>query len=94
LPGQKVLITLVASDGAGQEGRSETLETVLPGRRFSNPLAAAVVEQRGVLALDAKNLPRVFDLHDALTIAPEETIPNLSLSAVAIGSRPARECPL
>jgi uncharacterized protein (TIGR02302 family) len=78
LAGQKVLITLVASDGAGQEGRSETLETVLPGRRFSNPLAAAVVEQRGVLALDAQNLPRVFDLHDALTIAPEETIPDLS----------------
>jgi uncharacterized protein (TIGR02302 family) len=78
LAGQKVVITLVATDGAGQEGRSETLETILPGRRFSNPLAAAVVEQRGVLALDAQNLPRVFDLHDALTIAPEETIPDLS----------------
>jgi len=78
LAGQKVRITLVATDGAGQQGRSETLETVLPGRRFSEPLAAAVVEQRGVLALDANNLPRVFDLHDALTIAPEETIPNLT----------------
>ena len=78
LAGQKVRITLVATDGAGQEGRSETLETVLPGRRFSEPLAAAVVEQRGVLALDAGNLQRVFDLHDALTIAPEETIPDLS----------------
>ncbi|MEQ8308977.1 MAG: TIGR02302 family protein [Hoeflea sp.] len=78
LAGQKVRITLVATDGAGQEGRSETLETTMPGRRFSNPLAAAVVEQRGVLALDAQNLPRVFDLHDALTIAPEETIPDLS----------------
>lgn len=78
LAGQKVRITLIATDGAGQEGRSETLETVLPGRRFSEPLAGAVVEQRGVLALDANNLPRVFDLHDALTIAPEETIPNLT----------------
>jgi len=78
LAGQKVLITLVATDGAGQQGRSETLETVLPGRRFSEPLAAAIVEQRGVLALDANNLQRVFDLHDALTIAPEETIPNLT----------------
>jgi uncharacterized protein (TIGR02302 family) len=78
LAGQRVRITLVATDGAGQEGRSETLETVLPGRRFSEPLAAAVVEQRGVLALDANNLRRVFDLHDALTIAPDETIPNLS----------------
>ena len=78
LAGQKVRITLLATDGAGQQGRSETLETVLPGRRFSEPLAAAVVEQRGVLALDANNLPRVFDLHDALTIAPDETIPNLT----------------
>ncbi|WP_417413048.1 TIGR02302 family protein [Hoeflea sp.] len=78
LAGQKVRITLLATDGAGQQGRSETLETILPGRRFSEPLAAAVVEQRGVLALDANNLPRVFDLHDALTIAPDETIPNLT----------------
>ncbi|MDF1608048.1 TIGR02302 family protein [Hoeflea sp. YIM 152468] len=78
LAGQKVRITLVATDGAGQQGRSETLETVLPGRRFSEPLAAAVVEQRGVLALDANNLNRVFDLHAALTVAPEETIPNLT----------------
>ncbi|MCY0148696.1 TIGR02302 family protein [Hoeflea sp. G2-23] len=78
LAGQRVKITLLATDGAGQQGRSETLETTLPGRRFSEPLAAAVVEQRGVLALDANNLPRVYDLHDALTIAPEETIPNLT----------------
>lgn len=78
LAGQRVKITLVATDGAGQQGRSETLETVLPGRRFSEPLAAAVIEQRGVLALDANHLPRVKDLHDALTIAPEETIPNLT----------------
>jgi len=78
LAGQRVKITLLATDGAGQEGRSETLETILPGRRFSEPLAAAVVEQRGVLALDANNLPRVYDLHDALTIAPEETTPNLT----------------
>lgn len=78
LAGQKVRITLIATDGAGQQGRSETIETVLPGRRFSEPLAAVVVEQRGLLALDANNLRRVFDLHDAVTIAPEETIPNLS----------------
>ncbi|SOE16644.1 uncharacterized protein (TIGR02302 family) [Hoeflea halophila] len=78
LAGQKVRITLVATDGAGQQGRSETVETVLPGRRFSEPLAAAVVEQRGVLALDANNIGRVFDLYEALTIAPEETIPNLT----------------
>lgn len=78
LAGQKVRITLVGVDGAGQQGRSETMEMVMPARRFSEPLAAAVVEQRGVLALDAHDLPRVFALHDALTLAPEETIPNLT----------------
>lgn len=77
LAGQKVRITLVATDGAGQKGRSETLETTLPGRRFSEPLAAAVVEQRGLVALDANNVGRALELHDALMIAPEETIPNL-----------------
>ncbi|PWV98085.1 uncharacterized protein (TIGR02302 family) [Hoeflea marina] len=77
LAGQKVRITLVATDGAGQQGRSETLETVLPGRRFSEPLAAAVVEQRGLVALDANNVDRALELNDALMVAPEETIPNL-----------------
>ena len=78
LAGQKVAITLVGTDGAGQEGRSETIETVLPARRFNEPLAAAIVEHRGLLALDAHNLPRIFDLQDALMLAPEETIPNLT----------------
>jgi len=78
LAGQQVRITLVGVDGAGQEGRSEAVVTTMPARFFSEPLAAAVVELRSVLALDAHNLPRVFELHDALTIAPEETIPNLT----------------
>lgn len=78
LAGQKVTITLLGTDGAGQEGRSETIETVLPARRFNEPLAAAIVEHRGLLALDANNLPRIFDLQDALTLAPEETIPDLT----------------
>ena len=51
---------------------------MLPARRFNEPLAAAIVEHRGLLALDAHNLPRIFDLQDALMLAPEETIPNLT----------------
>lgn len=78
LAGQRVTITLVGKDGAGQVGRSEPMETVLPARRFSEPLAAAIVEQRTVLARDARQVARVFELHDALTIAPDETIPNLT----------------
>jgi uncharacterized protein (TIGR02302 family) len=72
--GAKVTLTLVARDEADQEGRSAPLEMTLPARRFSDPLARAVVEQRANLALDANAAGRVADALDALTMAPEETI--------------------
>jgi uncharacterized protein (TIGR02302 family) len=78
LSGKRVEITLVARDAAGQEGRSLPEEMVLPARPFFEPLAAAVAEQRQVFALDANQLPRAIDLNDALTLYPEETIPNLT----------------
>ncbi|HXV32080.1 MAG TPA: TIGR02302 family protein, partial [Sinorhizobium sp.] len=78
LSGKRVQITLVARDAAGQEGRSLPEEMVLPGRRFFEPLAAAVAEQRQIFALDANQLPRAVELNDALTLYPEETIPNLT----------------
>ncbi len=46
----------------------------LPARRFSNPLARAVVEQRGRLALDANSADGVADALDALTMAPDDHI--------------------
>ncbi|WP_099865691.1 TIGR02302 family protein [Pararhizobium haloflavum] len=76
--GTKIRITLVATDAAGQEGRSESHEMVMPERGFSEPLARAVVEQRQILARDANAVPDVLALNDALTIAPEETIDNLA----------------
>ena len=78
MAGKRVLITLVAKDGAGQEGRSAPFEMVLPGRIFSQPLAAAVAEERQVFALDTRQMPRAIELNEALTLRPEETIPNLS----------------
>lgn len=77
LAGEDVLITLVAIDGAGQETRSEPIETVLPAKNFISPLAQSIIEQRQVLAFDAYDLPRVLELNNALTILPEETIPNI-----------------
>lgn len=76
LAGLPVKITLVAEDSVGQSGRSETIEMELPGRYFNNLLAGAVAEQRHVLALDTNRLDRVFDLNDAITFAPEDTIKN------------------
>lgn len=78
LAGSRVRVTLVARDGAGQEGRSPPHEMVLPSRGFGQPLAAAVAEQRQVFALDTRKMPRAIALNEALTIRPDETIPNLT----------------
>jgi hypothetical protein len=67
-------MTLVARDEAGQEGRSQPVEITLPARRFNDPLARAVVEQRTKLALDAHAVPSVLDGLDALTMAPDKGI--------------------
>lgn len=72
--GRKVLLTLAAHDDADQVGRSAPTVVTLPARRFSNPLARAVVEQRGKLALDANAAGAVADALDALTFAPENSI--------------------
>jgi uncharacterized protein (TIGR02302 family) len=78
LSGKRVKITLVATDAAGQEGRSQPVEMILPAKAFFEPLAAAVADQRQVFALDANQLPYAIALNEALTIRPEETIPNLT----------------
>jgi uncharacterized protein (TIGR02302 family) len=77
LAGKRVRITLVATDGAGQTGRSPSQEIVLPSRGFSNPLAAAVAEERQIFALDTRKMPRAIALNQALAIRPDETIPDL-----------------
>ncbi|NML75901.1 TIGR02302 family protein [Rhizobium sp. S-51] len=76
LSGRKVRITLVAADGAGQTGRSQPHEMVLPARAFVEPLAAAVAEERQVFALDVRDLPQSIALNEALSLRPDETIPN------------------
>ena len=76
--GATVEMTLVATDEAEQEGRSVPQEITLPARRFFDPLARAVVEQRTKLALDANADVRVADALDALTMAPEDTIDSLT----------------
>ncbi len=75
--GAQVRMTLVARDEADQEGTSAPIELKLPARRFLDPLARAVVEQRRILALDANAAPRVLDGLDALTFAPDETIDDM-----------------
>ena len=73
--GSDVLLTLIARDEAGNEGRSEPRELQLPQRIFVKPLARALIEQRRNLALDAESKPTVLTSLDALTIAPERFTP-------------------
>ncbi len=69
--GAPVAITLVVKDQAGQEGRSATVETTLPARRFMKPVARALVEQRRDLAMDADAQIRVLTALDAIQLAME-----------------------
>ncbi|MFH6782502.1 MULTISPECIES: TIGR02302 family protein [Methylobacterium] len=74
--GAKVLLTLVAKDEAGQEGRSAPLAITLPGRFFTKPLARALAEERRRLVLDPDGgRARVETSLDALLIAPERFTP-------------------
>lgn len=72
--GLKVVMTLVARDHAGQEGKSEAYEMVLPERRFTKPMAKALVEQRKNLVRNPDDREPVIRALSALTIAPERFI--------------------
>ncbi len=73
--GVDVVLSLLAHDEGGNEGRSEPFEMQLPERPFGKPLARALIEQRRDLALDADAKPRVLAALDALTISPEKFTP-------------------
>ena len=73
--GVDVVLSLLAHDEGGNEGRSEPFEMRLPERPFGKPLARALIEQRRDLALDAAAKGRVLTALDALTISPEKFTP-------------------
>ncbi|NNL89786.1 MAG: DUF4175 family protein [Marinicaulis sp.] len=69
--GLDVIAKLVVVDGAGQVGASDETTFTLPTRKFFNPLAKSVVEQRQALSVAAEKWPRVGRSLDAVTMAPE-----------------------
>jgi uncharacterized protein (TIGR02302 family) len=79
--GAVATMRLVAKDAAGNEGASEPVEIILPQRRFTKPLAKALVEQRRILALDPDARATVRAALEALALAPEafETPSNVHL---------------
>ncbi len=78
LSGKPVTITLIAEDAAGHVARSAPLEMVLPARGFHNLLAGSVAEQRQIFALDTRAMPEALQYSAAITLRPEETIPDLT----------------
>lgn len=66
-----VTITLYALDARRQEGRSETIRAVLPGRRFFDPLAAALIEMRRDLLWSREDAARVARILRAVSHRPE-----------------------
>ncbi|MGZ5916885.1 MAG: TIGR02302 family protein [Methyloceanibacter sp.] len=72
--GLKVRMTLAARDQAGQTGESQPYEFVLPERKFTKPLAKAVIEQRKKLVRDPDAADGVARALDALTLGGERVI--------------------
>jgi len=66
-----VVAQLTAVDAAGNEGRSVPTSTLLPGRRFFDPLARAIVEQRRDLLWNRSNATRVAQVLRAVSYKPE-----------------------
>ena len=77
--GLSVTVTLHARDEAGHTAQSKPVKIVLPERRFKEPLARALIEQRRSLARDASSAPYVAKALDALAIAPERFTPDRSI---------------
>lgn len=71
-----VKLTLEVQDGLGQTGRSDTLSLVLPGRKFYDPLAAALIEMRRDLLWSGANGPRAVQILRAVSFRPEDVFRN------------------
>ena len=66
-----VSVSLRAVDGIEQVGEAQPMHTVLPGRRFFNPLAAALIEMRRDLLWSRQNAGRSAEILRAVTWQPQ-----------------------
>lgn len=73
-----VKMVLSATDAAMQESQAEPVAMVLPGKRFFDPLAAAVIEMRRDLLWSRENAPRATQIFKAIINRPEDMIRNQS----------------
>ncbi|EEW24802.1 TIGR02302 family protein [Rhodobacter ferrooxidans] len=71
-----VMITLQVTDAMGQTGQTPPVSLILPGKRFFDPLAAAIIEMRRDLLWARSNAPRASQILKAVTHQPEDLIRN------------------
>ncbi len=70
--GLPVVITLTAKDEAGNEGRSAPRGLILPERKFTKPLAKAVIDQRRSLVENPSDTNRISNNLNALAVSAED----------------------
>jgi len=70
--GLPVTLTMIVADAAEQEGSSAPAQMELPGRRFFDPLAAAIVEERRELLWHVDNARRVSQVLRAVSYRPDD----------------------
>jgi len=71
LSNMPVTLTFTALDAAGQEGASAPVKALLPGKRFFDPIASALIEMRRDLMWTRANGPRTVQVLRAITHDPE-----------------------
>jgi uncharacterized protein (TIGR02302 family) len=76
LANMPVIMTFSVTDAATQTFEDAPVSLTLPGRRFFDPMAAAVIEMRRDLMWNRANAPRVVQVMKAITHRPEELIRN------------------
>ncbi|SMX45373.1 TIGR02302 family protein [Actibacterium lipolyticum] len=70
--GLPVNVVLSVEDAKGQEGQTEPLAVSLPGRRFFDTLAKAIIEQRRDLLWTTQNAGRVAQVLRAVSYRPDD----------------------
>ncbi|MAM61954.1 TIGR02302 family protein [Maritimibacter sp. UBA3975] len=70
-----VSITFTAVDAAGQTGDSAPVDLTLPGRRFLNPIAQAIIEMRRDILWTTDNSERAARILRAVSNRPNDFFP-------------------
>lgn len=74
LANMPVTVSFAVADASGRTGEAAPLAVVLPGKRFFDPLAAALIEMRRDLMWTRANAPRTVEVLNAIQNRPEDLI--------------------